>query len=93
MSGQKVLAEIERGLPDGQRYIQQNKRGTARWAGDLLIDEGVSEASAKSILRTWIGSGLLFPKVYRNPKSRKDESGLFVDLTKIPTSYRGVFND
>jgi len=93
VSGQKVLVEIERGLPDGQRYILQNKRGTARWAGGLLVDEGVSEASAKSILRTWIQTGLLFEETYRNPERRRDEVGLFVDLSKMPTSYRGSFDE
>ena len=69
------------------------QRNTTRWAGDLLIDEGVSEASAKSILRTWISSGLLFEETYRNPERRRDENGLFVDLTKMPTSYRGVLDE
>jgi len=93
VSGQKVLVEIERGLPDGQRYILQNKRGTARWAGGLLVDEGVSEAAAKSILRTWIQTGLLFEETYRNPERRRDEVGLFVDLSKMPTSYSGSFDE
>jgi len=93
VSGRKVLTDIERGLPDGQRYILQNKRGTARWAGDLLIDEGVSEAAAKSILRTWISSGLLFEETYRNPERRRDEVGLFVDLSKMPTSFSGAFQE
>ena len=93
VSGQRVLVEIERGLPDGQLYILMKQRNTTRWAGDLLIDEGVSEASAKSILRTWISSGLLSESTYRNPERRRDENGLFVDLTKMPTSYRGVLDD
>ena len=93
MSGQRVLVEIERGRPDGQLYILMKQRNTTRWAGDLLIDEGVSEASAKSILRAWISSGLLYEETYRNPERRRDENGLFVDLTKVPTSYRGVFDE
>ena len=93
VSGRKVLTDIERGMDDGQRYILQNKRGTARWAGDLLIDQGVSEASAKSILRTWISSGLLFEETYRNPERRRDEVGLFVDLSKMPTSFSDAFQE
>lgn len=93
LAGQKVLVGIERGLPDGQLYIMMKQRNTTRWAGDLLIAEGVSETSAKSILRTWIASGLLYEETYRNPERRRDESGLFVDLSKMPTSYRGVSDD
>ena len=66
------------------------QRNTTRWAGDLLIDEGVSEGAAKSILRAWIASELLLEETYRNPERRKDESGLFVDLSKIPTTYEVV---
>jgi hypothetical protein len=91
-SGHKVLTSIDRGMPDGQLYILMKQRNTTRWAGSLLVDEGVSEASAKAILRTWISTGLLFQEVYRNPERRKDETALFVDVSKMPTS-RGVVLD
>ena len=45
-SGHKVLTSIDRGMPDGQLYILMKQRNTTRWAGSLLVDEGVSEASA-----------------------------------------------
>ena len=91
-SGHKVLTSIDRGMPDGQLYILMKQRNTTRWAGSLLVDEGVSEASAKAILRTWISTGLLFQEVYRNPERRKDETALFLDVSKMPTS-RGVVLD
>jgi hypothetical protein len=91
-SGHKVLTSIDRGMPDGQLYILMKQRNTTRWAGSVLVDEGVSEASAKAILRTWISTGLLFQEVYRNPERRKDETALFLDVSKMPTS-RGVVLD
>jgi hypothetical protein len=63
-----------------------------RWAGSLLTDVGVSEGASKSILRTWLQTGLLFEDVYRNPERRKNETGLFVDATKIPTNSEVVFD-
>lgn len=80
-----ILNEIDKGLVDGQRFIAANWRNTTRWAGNLLIDAGVSEASAKHILRLWIKTGVLMEDEYRNPSRRKDEKGLFVDLSKLPT--------
>jgi hypothetical protein len=87
-----VLSQISQGLPDGQRYIAVNSRNTVRWAGSLLTDVGVSEGASKSILRTWLQTGLLFEDVYRNPERRKNETGLFVDATKIPTNSEVVFD-
>lgn len=93
VAGQEVLRSIQLGLDDGQKYILANKRGTTRWAGDLLLEKGVSEAASKYILRTWIQTGLLYEETYRNPERRKDEVGLFVDMTKIPSSYEVYQND
>lgn len=91
-AGQRVLGQINQGLPDGQLYILMNQRGTTRWAGSLLEDEGVSVGACKSIMRTWLRNGLLFEAEYTNPKRRKPERGLFVDATKMPSSSEVVFN-
>ena len=91
-AGQRVLGQINQGLPDGQLYILMNQRGTTRWVGSLLEDEGVSVGACKSILRTWLRNGLLFEAEYTNPKRRKPERGLFVDATKMPSSSEVVFN-
>ena len=92
-AGQRVLGQINQGLPDGQLYILMNQRGTTRWVGSLLEDEGVSVGACKSILRTWLRNGLLFEAEYTNPKRRKPERGLFVDATKMPSSSEVVFNE
>lgn len=91
-AGQRVLGQINQGLPDGQLYILMNQRGTTRWVGSLLEDEGVSVGACKSIMRTWLRNGLLFEAEYTNPKRRKPERGLFVDATKMPSSSEVVFN-
>ena len=85
----RVLGEIEMGLDDGQRYTATAKAGTNRWAGCVLLDMGLGEGSAKSVIRTWIGSGLLVSKEYHNPVRRRTDKGLSVDFEKMP----GVINE
>tara|TARA_R100001443_G_scaffold110848_1_gene123048 strand:- start:106 stop:1473 length:1368 start_codon:yes stop_codon:yes gene_type:complete len=81
---QRVLWQISAGLDDEQRYLLTNKSNSPRWAGQLLVDEGINRASAKAVLKTWVGSGLLFMDNYHNPVRRKPEDGLFVDMSKMP---------
>ena len=84
----RVLNSIEAGLDDGQRYTATAKAGTTRWAGCVLLDMGLGEGSAKSVIRTWIGNGLLVSKEYRNPVRRRADKGLSVDFEKMPRAIR-----
>lgn len=79
-----ALNTIEAGLEDGQRYVPTAKAGTQRWAGGVLVDLGLGEGAAKAVLRTWSSTGLLSVRAYHNPVRRREEKGLFVDLTKLP---------
>ena len=79
-----ALNLIEAGLEDGQRYTATAKAGTARWAGNVLLDMGVGEGAAKLVLRTWMSNGLLRTDKYRNPIRRREDTGLFVDFDKMP---------
>jgi hypothetical protein len=54
----------------------------------VLLDMGLGEGSAKSVIRTWIGSGLLVSKEYRNPVRRRADKGLSVDFEKMPRAIR-----
>ena len=81
-----ALQTIQNGFEDGQRYTLKKSRGTKRWAGDVVIDAGaeVSEVSAKAILKTWVTRGMIFEDQVRNPKTRKEENGVFVNMELLP---------
>ena len=85
-SARIALQRIQDGLEDGQRYTLKKSRGTKRWAGDVIIDAGaeVSEVSAKAILKTWAARGMIFEDQVRNPSTRKEENGLFVNMELMP---------
>jgi hypothetical protein len=80
----RALMLIGDGLDDGQRYTATSKAGTDRWAGSVLLDMGLGEGSAKSVIRTWMANGLLISQDYRNPIQRRVGKGLFVDFDKMP---------
>jgi hypothetical protein len=46
---------------------------------------GKVEGPAKAIIKKWRASGLLISKLYRNPISRKEVTGLYVDNEKRPS--------
>ena len=85
-SARIALQTIQNGFDDGQRYTLKKSRGTKRWAGDVVIDAGadVSEVSAKAILKTWVQRGMIYEDQVRNPKTRKEENGLFVNMDLMP---------
>jgi hypothetical protein len=75
---------IEAGLEDGQRYTATARAGTNRWAGCVLLDMGLGEGSAKSVLRTWMSNNVLVVADYHNPVRRRSDKGLFVNYDKLP---------
>ena len=78
-----ALMVIEHGLDDGQRYTW-TQRSVGRWVGSVLVDMGLTEAASKSVIATWKKNGVLHSKQYRNPVRRREEEGIFVDLSKLP---------
>ena len=82
----QILDDIEKGLPDGNRYSDAPKAGDRKvWPVIEKHCPGKAEGPARAIIKTWKGSGLLIAKLYRNPVSRKDVSGLYVDNEKRPS--------
>jgi hypothetical protein len=81
----RILDDIEAGLEDGRRYSDAAAAGErAAWVVVRQRAPTLSEAQARAVIRTWIRNGLLFVKTYRDPTSRKDRLGLYVDATKRP---------
>ena len=82
----KILNDIDTGLPDGINRYTDAARTTERSAW-LLIQKhypGKSEAACRRIIKLWMKSGLLVARDYDNPKTRKTVSGLWVDNAKRP---------
>jgi len=85
----RALNSIDAGLDDGQRYTATARAGTNRWAGCVLLDMGLGEGSAKTILRTWMSNNVLVVGEYHNPIRRRSDKGLFVDFDKMPGANNG----
>jgi hypothetical protein len=82
----RILDDIEKGLPDGNRYSDAPKADDRKvWAVIEKHCPGKVEGPAKAIIKKWRASGLLISKLYRNPISRKEVTGLYVDNEKRPS--------
>ena len=81
-----VLDEIDAGLPDGNRFTDAPNAGSrAAWSLIVKYCPGKAEGSARQVIKTWVGSGLLTVKDYENPATRKSVKGLWVDNAKRPS--------
>jgi AAA domain len=81
-----ILDDIDAGLPDGNRYSDAPKADDrAAWRVIETHCPGKGEGPARQIVKTWLGSGLLVRKKYRNPVERKEMNGLWVDNLRRPT--------
>jgi hypothetical protein len=82
----QTLDTINAGMDDG-RFYTANRRGAnnARFVGTVIMQGlGITESRASAILNVWLMNGVLYEKTYRNPASRKKETGLTVNATKRP---------
>ena len=84
----RALLLIGEGLDDGQRYTW-TQRSAARWAGTVLVQMGIADGAAKTIIRAWQQSGVLYSDEYKNPVRRRSDEGLFVDFDKLPGVNNG----
>lgn len=76
-----ILDRIHEGMPNGSRYTESTRGGSiasGRWAGCLLMETtGMSEAAAKTIIRTWLKNSVLVVDEYDCPQQRRPRKGLF----------------
>ena len=80
-----ILNDIDKGLPDGNRYSDHGKAGDrAAWPVVVKHAPEMTEGQAKKIISVWCQSGLLFAKDYSHPKRKEDVKGLYVDNTRRP---------
>jgi hypothetical protein len=74
-----IIKEIERGLPNGQRYT--NGTAARARAAYLAVQKHCptkTRNQGRTIVATWVENGWLYEKEYDDPVYRREQTGLFV---------------
>jgi len=80
-----ALTEIDKGLPNGQRYSNAGPaKERAAWPIVHKHCPNKTEAQCRQIINTWARTGLLYNKPYDDPIERKKRNGLYVNDAKRP---------
>lgn len=81
----RILDDIEQGMPDGERYSgTPNARARAAWPVVQKHAPDKTEAQCREVIKTWLKSELLKVEQYESPGRREKQSGLAVDASKRP---------
>jgi hypothetical protein len=82
-----ILDEIDRGLPNGQRFTNAPASSDERAAWKLVKQHcpDKTEGGCRKIIHEWLDNELLFARQYDDPVQRKPRSGLWVDNNRRPT--------
>ena len=81
----RILTEIDHGMPDGTFYsAAPNARTRAGWKVVCRLVPQKTEKQAREMIQVWISTGVLDEREYQNPVTRKPATGLYVDDTKRP---------
>jgi hypothetical protein len=80
----RVLDEITKGLPDGNRYAKTGGGSREAWHVVAKHMPDKSDKQCREIINTWFKTGLLYQEPYTNPVTRKNVYGLHVDDAKRP---------
>ena len=82
----RILDEIDAGLPDGNRYSDGGRAGDrAAWHAVTKHAPDKTESDGRRIIKTWTKNGVLVSQDYENPTTRKTVKGLQVVNAKRPT--------
>jgi len=82
---QQILDKIDKGFPDGSRYTNVSSAKTrAAWKVVVDVLPEKNEQQAREIIKTWISKKVLEHRTYKNPKTYKDEEGLWKSDVEIP---------
>jgi len=83
----RILDQIEEGLPNGSRYSSASSAGDDRAAWRVVkhYSPEKTEQQGREIIKTWLRNGTLYPESYDDPEQRKSRTGLRVDKDKRPT--------
>jgi hypothetical protein len=81
----RILTEIDAGLPDGNRYTNAPKADDrAVWKIVTKHAPDKTEGQAREIIKAWLKNGVLISEEYENPTTRKMVKGLRVDNSRRP---------
>jgi hypothetical protein len=81
----RILTEIDKGLPDGNRYTNAPKADDrAAWKVVANHAPAKTEGQAREVIKAWVKNGVLISEDYENPTTRKTVKGLRVDNSKRP---------
>lgn len=84
----RIIAAIDAGMENGERYTDRRSRGNTRWAGMVVVRlAGKTEKQAAEVLKTWLRTGVLFAEKYHSDEQRKEARGLFANPEKLPGSH------
>ena len=73
-----MIAEIERGMPDGRRFSNHNRAGERQaWPIVQKHCPTKTEAQCRRAVAKWIAQGRLYTDEYHDPTARKMRTGLF----------------
>jgi hypothetical protein len=83
----RILTDIDTGLPDGNRYSDAGSaKERAAWKVVAKHAPDKTEDQAREMVRTWRRNGVLVTESYDNPVTRKEVTGLRVDNSKRPST-------
>jgi hypothetical protein len=75
----RVLADIERGMPDGRRFSNHNLASTRQaWPVVAKHCPNKTESQCRRIVAKWLKQGLLYEDEYWDATQRRERSGLFM---------------
>jgi hypothetical protein len=81
----RILDEIDAGLPDGNRYTDApNVETRAAWRIVAKHAPEKTEGQAREVIKAWVKNRVLVREDYENPTTRKPVKGLRLDPTKRP---------
>lgn len=82
----RVLDDIEAGMPNGSRYsTSSGAKERAAWRAVVGHAPDKTEKQAREIIKAWVKSGTVYNEEYEDPTARKKFQGLRVNATKRPS--------
>ena len=82
----QVFDDLRAGPGDGEQYtLSKTGPSNPRWAGRVLmrVCPDMTEASVRSMLKSWVANGVLVPVQYHSPTQSKPRQGLNLNEGKV----------
>ena len=84
-----ILEAMERGPGDGELWTNSARGNGSRWAGRVVMEKAAKgQDAARTIIASWVESGVLEVGEYRSPGTRKTVSCVRVNQLKVAEMRR-----